>query len=209
MTFDADDIRAQIPYYLADADREALASELRSIVASGSGKYVLSAYEDTFHSEMLQGDGWRGFQVFSLGSGERMHVRGLVLTNSCDVDPGNKRDVPTRVSFAPLVKLSAYAAVLQESGIPHDQIESKLGAIRSQKTTSMFYLPAGGPLDEEYVVRFDEIQSMPISMHKASDYCQKLFTLSQAGFFMLILKLSIHFCRMHEGVNRAPISGLA
>lgn len=62
-------------------------------------------FYDTFTEEMLQGDGWRGFQLFMFDPGDRRSVRGLVLSNSCNVDPDNPRDVPARVVFAPLVNV--------------------------------------------------------------------------------------------------------
>ncbi len=129
-------------------------------------------------------------------------MRGLVLSNSCDVDPENPRDTPTRVIFAPLVKLSAYRKVLDESGIEATKVEEKIRSIKAQRTTNIFYLPAGGSLNEDYVVRFDEAHSMPIAIHSKTPNRQKLFTLSNTGFYMLVLKLSVHFCRLQEKISR-------
>ena len=153
---------------------------------------------------MLQGDGWRGFQLFIFESGERRSVRGVVLSNSCDVDPENPRDVPARVIFAPLVKLSAYEALLAKSGIDAAKVQAKITSIRAQKTTNVFFLPASGTLAEDHVVRLDEAHSMPVAAHIGSADREKLFTLSNTGFYMLVLKLSVHFCRLQERVNRKP-----
>jgi len=162
-----------------------------------------------FTTTMLQGDGWRGFQLLLFESGQRRSVRGLILSNSCDVDPTNPREVPARVVFAPLVKLAAFKALLDVSGIGAERVAAKIEAIKAQKTTNIFYLPAGGPLEESYVVRFDEAQSMPVAAHIESPDRQKLFTLSNTGFYMLVLKLSVHFCRLQERVNRKPAEGTA
>ena len=59
-------------------------------------------------------------------------------------------------------------------------------------------------MEEDHVVRFDEAQSMPVAAHAASSDKEKLFTLSNTGFYMLVLKLSVHFCRLQEKVNRKP-----
>ena len=48
----------------------------------------------------------------------------------------------------------------------------------------------------------DDLHSMPIELHGQA--AEKLFTLSMAGFYLFVLKLSVHFCRLHENVDRSP-----
>lgn len=204
MTLDAESLQQQIPFYLTAEDQQVLVNELKAIAGGGAADYLLSDYRDSFGEVMLQGDGWRGFQMFLFDSGERRSVRGVVLSNSCDVDPANRRDVPARLVFAPLVKLSAYEALLFKSGIDATKVGDKIAAIRAQKTTNIFFLPASGPLAEDHVVRLDETHSMPVAAHKRCSESEKLFTLSNTGFYMLVFKLSVHFCRLQEMVNRKP-----
>lgn len=202
MNLDAETLIQQIPYYLTAEDQKALLDELTAISRGGTAEYLLGAFRDSFKAVMLQGDGWRGFQLFLFETGDRRSVRGIVLSNSCDVDPENPRDVPARVIFAPLVKLAAFKDLLEASGISAERVAAKIVAIKAQKTSNIFYLPAGGVLQEDYVVRFDDAHSMPIAAHAKSEDREKLFTLSNTGFYMLVLKLSVHFCRLHEKVNR-------
>lgn len=209
MEFDADSLQKHIPFYLTAEDQQALVRELKAIANGGAADYLLSDYRNTFGDVMLQGDGWRGFQLFIFETGERRSVRGVVLSNSCDVDPENPRDVPARVIFAPLVRLSAYQALLAQSGIDATRVEAKIAAIKAQKTTNVFYLPASGTLTEDYVVRLDEAHSMPVAAHISSGAREKLFTLSNTGFYMLVLKLSTHFCRLQEQINRKPAEAAA
>lgn len=204
MSFDAESLQKQIPFYLTAEDQQALVRELKAIAGGGAAEYLLSDYDNEFNEVMLQGDGWRGFQLFIFESGERRAVRGVVLSNSCDVDPKNPRDIPARVIFAPLVKLSSYESLLAKSGIDGSRIEAKIASIKSQKTTNVFYLPASGKLAEDYIVRLDEAHSMPVAAHIDSQDREKLFTLTNTGFYMLVLKLSVHFCRLQEQVNRKP-----
>lgn len=203
MNFDVESLQHHIPSYLTALDQRALVKELNAISSGGAASYVLSSHNDAFRAVTLQGDGWRGFQLYLFETGERRSVRGLVLSNSCDVDPVNLRDVPARIIFAPLVKLSAYKALLEKSGIDQRRITQKIGAIKAQKTTNIFFLPSGGALKEDCVVRFDEAHSMPLAAHADSADRKKLFTLSNTGFYMLVLKLSVHFCRLQEKVNRS------
>ena len=82
-------------------------------------------------------------------------------------------------------------------------IEQKINSIIAQKTSNIFYLPASGALEDDYIIRLDELHSMPFSAHRESPDRQKLFTLSNTGFYMLVLKLSVHFCRFQEKINRS------
>ncbi len=205
MNLDAETLNQQIPYYLTAEDQKVLLDEIAAISRGGTAEYLLGAFRDSFKQVMLQGDGWRGFQLFLFETGDRRSVRGIVLSNSCDVDPENPRDVPARVIFAPLVKLAAFKALLEASGISAERIADKIAAIKAQKTSNIFFLPAGGALQEDYVVRFDDVYNMPVAAHAKSGDREKLFTLSNTGFYMLVLKLSVHFCRLQEKINRKPI----
>ena len=206
MNFDVESLQQQIPYYLTAEDRVVLVRELKAIASGGSTNYVLSEYNDLFRETMLQGDGWAGFQLFLFATGNRMSVRGLVLSNSCDVSTENIRDVPSKVVFAPLVKLSAFETMMRDNGINSDRLAEKVAAIRAQKTTNIFFIPAGGLLEEAHIVRFDEAHSMPTAAHVESEEREKIFTLSNAGFYMLVFKLSVHFCRLQESENRNQLS---
>ena len=74
--------------------------------------------------------------------------------------------------------------------------------IRAQGVTSIFYLPADDLLEEEHVALLDDLHSMPLEAHGQA--AEKLFTLSMAGFYLFVFKLSVHFCRLHENVDRSP-----
>jgi len=203
MTFDADALRQQIPYYLtADPAQKALLAELKSLSDGANKGYFIPKSYDGYTAEMLQGDGWRGFQVFSFTKGNLNPVRGIVLSNSCDVTPWNARVMPPKVTFAPIVKLSKIVERFEAFGLDKEQIDSRLQAIRAQGVTSIFYLPADDLLGEEHVVLLDDLHSMPIEAHGQST--EKLFTLSMAGFYLFVFKQSVHFCRLHENVDRSP-----
>lgn len=201
MTFDADALRQQIPYYLTgDPAQKELVKGLKALMGGATHGYFFSAEKDPYAEDMLQGDGWRGFQLFSFASGNRTTVRGIVLSNSCDISPENERVLPPNVTFAPIVKLSKVKARFEERALDALQIESRLQAIRSQSVTSVFYLPAEGPLEEEHVALLDDLHSMPVDAFRHA--ATKLFTLSMAGFYLFVFKLSVHFCRLQENIDR-------
>lgn len=201
MTFDFEDFQKHIPYYLVDDPaRSAFVQELREISGGARRGYYISPNKDPHFSDMLQGDGWRGFNVFSYEDGSRISVRGIVLSNTCDISPENKRDFPSKVTFAPIVKLSALRARLEDLGLNQKQIESRLDSIQSQLVSSLFYLPADGVLGEDYVAILEDLHSMPTDALLRGT--EKLFTLSMAAFYLFAFKLSIHFCRLKENVRR-------
>ncbi|MCZ8271736.1 MAG: hypothetical protein O9306_14510 [Beijerinckiaceae bacterium] len=208
MSSDLDEFRNQLPAYLSAADQEKLFGELKRIVSGEDISYYLSDYQNEFINDMLQGDGWRGFRFFDFATDSWRTIRGIIISNSCDIDPSNPRDTPSRVSFVPIVRLSNYINILREAGVSTTKIDAKVASIRSQKTTNVFFLPKHSPLDDEYIARLDEICSMPVLLYKKSTD-KKIFTLSNTGFYMFVLKLSIHFCRLQEKINRSSTSGPA
>ena len=162
MSLDLEAFQRQIPYYLTAApEQKALVAELKALSEGATAGFVIPKNSDLHAATLLQGDGWHGFQIFSFVSGDRASVRGIVLSNSCDVSPDNERLLPPNVIFSPLIKLARIRQRFESSGLEIHQIDSKIAAIRSQNVTNIFYLPAGGPLDDEYVALLDDLHSMP------------------------------------------------
>jgi len=190
-------LEQQLPYYLTQDQKLGLAKEL-----SEFRKRPIRYFIDQYKHEMLQGDGWSGLPLIHFSSGSRKSVRGIVLSNSCDIAPDNKRELPVNLVFAPLIKLDNYRRLLEQKGLSNCQVNDKLLAIRNQDVTSIFYLPIEASLDAEYIALLDDVHSAPSREILASEDANKIFTLSLAGFYLFILKLSIHFCRFHENAAR-------
>jgi hypothetical protein len=201
MTFDVDAIRLQIPYYLAsDPKQKAFLNELEALSAGASKGYITPPHYDEFIKDLLQGDGWAGLHLYSFNDGNVRAVRGLILSNSCDVASENQRSLPMKTIFVPIVRLAAIQERLKRAGLSSEQIDAKTSAIRSQSVTNIFYLPAEAPLEEEYLALLDDTHSIPSSL--LPKVTEKLFTMTMAGFYVFLFKLSIHFCRLHEKVDR-------
>lgn len=196
MQLSVENIRDQIPYYLTHAQKEGLVKALADF-HKGMNYYTIKHGTD-----LLQGDGWTALQLIRFETGERKGVQGIVLSNSCDIDPANPRAIPLRLMFAPIIKLDAYESILRARGIDDGTISRKINAIREQLVTSMFFLPKGGQLSCDHIAVLDDVHSMPSQTFLGNDARRKVFTLSQAGFYLFLLKLSIHFCRFHENLVR-------
>lgn len=204
MNITPENLKDSIPFYLTSApEQKELVENLEAIMRGARTGYYLNRSQDAYVDERLQGDGWRGLPLFSFETGKRKEVRGILLSNTCDVAPENDRTLPPKLVFVPIIRLSAIEARFAAKNISPAQTAGKIKAIKEQVATSIFYLPAGGPLEEDYVALLDDVHSVPISAHD-NDNKEKLFTLSMAGFYLFVFKLSVHFCRLKENVDRRP-----
>lgn len=196
MQLTAENIQQQIPYYLTREQQEGLVKELAGFPA-GMNYYTLK-----HRTDLLQGDGWSHLQVVRFESGERKGVKGIILSNSCDINPENRREFPVRLMFVPILRLEAFKEQLRRVGVSEEVVAAKIGAIREQKVTSIFFLPKGGSLDSDYIAVLDDVHTMPAAVFWTDTSKAKIFTLSLAGFYLFLLKLSVHLCRFHENVDR-------
>lgn len=191
-----EDIRRYLPKYLSPRDSSELFAQLASFPKTRSPFYLQNA---ALPEEPLQGDGWRGFVAIDFRTAERKELSGVVISNSCDIDPANRRDRAVNILFSPLIELSRYVTLLRQIKT-EAQITNALTAIRDQKVTSIFHLPEGawGP---EGIVLLDTIHAHPLDDFLARDRT-RLFRLSMYAFYIFVMKLSIHFMRMQEDVRR-------
>lgn len=192
-----DTIEENLPSYLSAKEQANLLAQLKDFQNR-------DYYTRLFEGKVLQGDAWSSLQVFNFRTGEKAAVSGIVFSNSCDIDGENPRDLPPKVMFAPVIPLAGYQRLLvQAKTLSTDQVEAKLAAIRAQSVTSIFYLPRGAGLAEECIVILDDVHSMPAPIFLEDQSRRKIFTLGQMGFYLFVLKLSIHFCRFREGIIRS------
>jgi hypothetical protein len=127
---------------------------------------------------------------------------GVILSNSCDIDQNNPRALPTSVLFAPLISLDRYCKRLLAAGKTDAQVQTTLASIRAQRVTSVFFLPHAPYGPPEGIILLDDIHAHPLKDFLVCDRSQ-LFRLNQYGFYIFLIKLSIHFSRFQqEGVKR-------
>ncbi|MGP9809641.1 hypothetical protein ACT3TQ_15975 [Halomonas sp. AOP12-C2-37] len=191
-------IERQIPYYLAEDQKGALADALNDF-SQGRG---IQYYIDRYHNEAMQGDCWAGLPLINFETGEIKRVKGVVLTNTCDMFSGNSRVTVPRVVFAPLISLPGYLEGLRQDGVAPNSIDDKARAIRNQKVSNIVYFPPTAGLNNEAIILLDDVHSVPASQLNPIEG-EKAFTLSMVGFYLFLLKLSVHFCRFHEDVDRS------
>jgi hypothetical protein len=201
-----DEIKKYLPQYLSDSSQENLFEELKNFPDN---------IDQRFYSEFLtrgkmvyQGDGLIGMLVVNLPDNKTETVPAMVLSNTCDIDPANKRIFPTRMVYAPIFDIEKYKQALIRDHVdtgryPLDSIEAHIDAVKKQFISHIFYLPKGCGLIKESIVFLDRLNNGPLKSIGEEDIADiKLFTLSDYGFYVFLIKLSIHFTRIREGIER-------
>ena len=83
------------------------------------------------NSEILQGDGLNSLKIIQYETLATKNIRGILLSNSCDLDSNNSRDRGLKAVIAPIIKLSNYRLILERAGITEDKILAKLSSIKA------------------------------------------------------------------------------
>lgn len=192
----AEDIKNHLPYYLSSEAKEGILKALKDFPEK------INYYTTLHENDFLQGDGWDSLDVVHIEKLDKKSTKGILLSNSCDISTQNVRTIPARVVFAPIIPLSKYERLLHLQINDAPSVTAKINSIKKQHVTSIFYLPKGGELSEDYIAILDDLHNLPLNIIDKKTIKKKYFTLSQTGFFMFLLKLSIHFCRFHENVLR-------
>ncbi|NNM60411.1 MAG: hypothetical protein HKM04_11445 [Legionellales bacterium] len=197
MDFNEENIQKLLPPYLTQDKKEHLEKAIKSFPN-------IEYFTRNYMSDILQGDIWNSLEVHDAQSSQKKLIKGILLSNSCDMDRANKRYAPILITFAPIIKLSDYSNFLKKYGPLAERVDDKICAIRNQHVSNIFYLPTHPTLEEEHIALLDDLHTIKLDSFEKVKERQKLLTLSQIGFYVFLFKLSVHFCRFHEGIDRYP-----
>lgn len=188
-----------LPAYLSAASYDRILEELKTFPDNIDKRiYTLSSTENDY----LQGDGLASLPVISLPDTRIETIPCIILSNSCDISKDNTRNIQTSVTYAPILKLEKLKISLKtKRHKTESQIHSILEGIRKQKYSNIFYLPVGYNNSDEQYVLLDKICHCPIQELENTSI-KSLFRLSNYGFYVLLMKIAIHYTRMQEGVDR-------
>ena len=193
-------IKQFLPKYLSESEQKKLLIEIFDFPENLDSRFYTTILKNDL--SIFQGDGIENLEVSNLPSLDFLNAKCLVTSNTCDVAPENKRLFESRLTYCPIVDLEKYIANLRDQDIGPQKIENHLKDIKAQKITQMLFLPSNGKIKES-IVFLDRINNCPTSViTKKNLKTRRMFTLSNYGFYMLLLKLSISFTRIGEGVNR-------
>jgi hypothetical protein len=202
-----EEIKTYLPKYLSPESEEDLFYQLKQFPENMNDRLYTNYLLEP--EVIYQGDGIKGLLVVNLPDPEIRPAQGMIFSNTCDVDKRNKRLFPSSLVYAPLFNLERYEKGLVASGILKEegQIANHISAIKKQRITQVFYLPKGGALESESIVFLDRVNSCDNSfLSKENIKDIRLFALSNYGLYLFIFKLSVHFTRITEGIDRSSRS---
>ena len=197
-----DDIKIYLPKYLSTESERELYKSLQDFPNSIDQRMYTTHLKD--EHTVFQGDGLHDLPAVNLPDTQIKKVLAIVLSNTCDIDPANKRNFPSQIVYAPIVGLKKYTALLKHALLnSEERITGHLESIRKQYVTQILYLPRlEGSLDES-IVFLDRVY------HISNDYVDRdklktsrVFTLSDYGNYLFLFKLSLHFTRIQDKVER-------
>lgn len=216
MAFDATEVARLFPSFLSAPEKDRIVQGLRQFDESvaTAPKLYTHFFASTPAPYLLQGDLLPSIRVPVWQTGPASFGKGytpaLLIANTCDVDVlGNPRNVPKEVGFVPLVPLpdfiTALRSRLEAQALSPATIRAKVQSIekelRSQFLTNVFYLPAGPGGLPEYVALLDRPFWFPaaeLAEIGPALLPRRLASLSQWGYYLFILKISYHLCRLPE-----------
>ena len=202
-----DEVKQYLPQYLSDTASNSLFSELKSF-PKNKGFYTHILRDNPI---IYQGDGLSSLLHIELPSSKSKEVNGIVISNTCDIDQANSRMIPSRLLHSPILSLKKYTNLLMKLFVengkkPKSKIDDHIDMVKKQKISQIFYLPKGSKLKEDSIIMFDRVSSLPSNYVKNDNIVNnRLFTLSDFGFYLFIFKLSIHYTRIRENVERGSI----
>lgn len=197
-----EDIKKYLPQYLSDTELGLLKEELAKFTEYGT-KDAIYTIALNGANYFLQGDGISKMPYLNFPNTDVHLLDAILLSNTCDMSTENKRLNDCRIMYAPIIKYDKYAAMLEKS-ISATRLVNHLEDIKAQKVSQILYLPKGGKMDYDGIVFFDRAISLPLTSDFVEKKCaEKLFTLSNFGLYLFLLKISVHFTRIQERINRA------
>ena len=192
-----DDIKDFLPRYLTEESTQVLLQQIDDYAKEGTTNKVYAyplSNDETIFQYKLNEDG--------KGSAATKYAPCIILSNTCDISFDNTRKRPINVCYAPLIELDRFYNALKEQ-FGKDRADNIVNDVRKQKITDTLYLPVGGKLKKEHIVFLDKISSIDNRLVSRKNLGEtRLFTLSNFGFYLFLLKLSINFTRIQERVDR-------
>jgi hypothetical protein len=136
---------------------------------------------------------------------DKVYINALVLSNTCDLDISNDRSITKELVLAPIVEYDQFieklAIRLGKKIVPTALEES----IKAQTYSSLFYLPKTLINLTDYICHLDKAFWFPAEELNSylPDIAQtRIASLDYFGYYLFLVKLSYHFCRLPEEKQR-------
>ena len=199
-----DEIKLFLPKYLSPESEKALFEGLEQFPENINQKMFTMV--DWDNNDVYQGDGYESFTYFKLPELViQENIKVIILSNTCDISVINDRygQVPN-ISYTPLIDLEKYKEkLLSVLKWDKDRIDSHIDSIKKQKSTGIYYIPKNTKIKNEAIIFFDQIISVKNNFINRKNISERrLFRLNNLGFYLFLFKISMHFTRMNEKIDR-------
>lgn len=196
MNLSLKEIELYLPKYLSPETKNDLFKNLDNLPKS----FDMFIKDGSLNKEeLLQGDGI----IINM---QNIKMTIMIISNSCDIDPNNTRIFESYMLYAPIFSIDRYRESLIKDGISEDKVNNHIHDIKKQKITQIFYIPKSNStiLQEDCFIFFDRINNISLKKLYNKNECeyQRIFSLSQTAFYIFLIKISINFTRMMEGIDR-------
>jgi hypothetical protein len=197
-----DDIKIYLPKYLSAESEKELFNGLKDFPYNIDERLYTTYLKDK--EIIFQGDGLNDMLVVNLPKSEIRPAPSIILSNTCDIDIQNIRNFPSQIVYTPIFNLEKYKkSIIKNSTKTKEQINSHITSIKRQEVTQIFYLPKWGSNLAESIVFLDRVNNVSSnSIQRNSVPSKRIFTLSDYGAYLFLLKLSIHYTRIQDRVDR-------
>jgi hypothetical protein len=209
-SFDFGAIAHLFPDYLTKQEKGRLLQALdqfKDATSKGnwSSKIYANFYSPINHPYFLQGDLVKEIRypyfIKDTKSFERTFTDALILSNTCDLDLSNLRKVNKQVVLAPLLDMDEYLAETSS----FKDFEKIVVGIKSQTVSNILYLPTNSGNGKEYICHLDKAFWFPseeINNYLPDIAQTRIASLDYFGYYLFLVKLSYHFCRLPEEKQR-------
>jgi len=207
-----DNFESLFPSYLVDSDKGRLRNSLKQFIGGELKNEIdySDFYKEYHYDYFMQSDLIREIR-FAYWDEEnkifqKRYTDGIILSNTCDISFDNTHSINEKQClFAPVIELADYIIDLIGAGLDQAKISQFIKTIKSQQITNILYLPANHNNSKEYVVLLDNVFWFPIKelkQYTEDISSNKISSLGYFGYYLFILKLSYHLCRLPEQCDR-------
>ncbi|MEK7433275.1 MAG: hypothetical protein AABZ74_09105 [Cyanobacteriota bacterium] len=205
MDFDFSQIDILLPNYLSTIDKGRLIEGLKQFKETKniSANFFLNKNNDYFlQSDILTEIRYPIWNV-SNSNYEKKYCDAIIISTTCDIEfDSKKRFINKEILFAPLVEYDIFISELQENKIDATKISDTL---KKQEYSNLFYLPKNNQNHKEYIALLDQLFWFPskeLNSYTPDISSNRILSLDYFGFYLFILKLSYHLCRLPEDQHR-------
>ncbi len=197
----SEEIKTFLPKYLSEVSTKVLIDNLKIFPNNIDKRFYTNKLESNV---LFQGDGLSNLTFVNINTKEFKQSFGIILSNTCDIELSNVRISQNNILYAPIFNLANYKNSLKIKNSV-EKVNNHIDQIKKQKITQILFLPKYSDFDDS-IVFLDKINNISNeSVNRNTIIDERKFSLSDYGFYLFLFKLSIHFNRLQENVDRSGI----